>query len=165
MSTEQQSVPTERKPSIFTCKNCKTAEIKTERKPKEKSEATIVKLEPAKSSNMDKKYIVKVNGKTVSFGARSYSDFTINKSEDRKQAYIGRHEKRESQFWSFDDKLNLLTASFWARYLLWEKPDIFEAIAEIEKNTGLQIKYTKNTIQKHQNKLAKAVKKSGEDLD
>ncbi len=77
-------IPTERKPSIFTCKNCKTAEVKTERKPKEKSEITIVKLEPAKSSNMDKKYIVKVNGKTVSFGARSFSDLTINKSEDRK---------------------------------------------------------------------------------
>lgn len=93
------------------------------------------------------------------------SDFTINKSEDRKNAYIGRHQKRESQFWGFGDKDNLYTASFWARYLLWEKTDIFDAIDHIEKETGIKIKYTKNTIERHQKKLAKAVKKSGEDQD
>jgi hypothetical protein len=44
---------------------------------------------------------------------------------------------------------NLLTASFWARYLLWDKSDIFEAIKNIESETGITIKFTKNTIEKH----------------
>lgn len=58
---------------------------------------------------------------------------------------------------------NLKTASFWSRYLLWEKPEFYDALQEIENKTGIKIKYTKNTIDKHLKKLAKAVKKSGED--
>ena len=87
----------EHKPSIFTCKNCKASEIKVERKPKNEAEKTAVaKLEPAKTTHMDQKYIVKIGGKTVAFGSKGMSDYTIHKSEDRKQAYIGRHQKRES---------------------------------------------------------------------
>ena len=63
------------------------------------------------------------------------------------------------------DPNNLLTASFWSRYLLWEKTNIEDAIKNIETQAGVKIKYTINTIKKHQNKLAKAVKKSGEDID
>jgi len=44
---------------------------------------------------MDQKYVVKVGNKTIGFGSRGMSDFTINKSEERKQAYITRHSKRE----------------------------------------------------------------------
>jgi len=40
---------------------------------------------------MDQKYIVKIGNKTVAFGAKGMSDYTIHKSEDRKQLYIGRH--------------------------------------------------------------------------
>jgi hypothetical protein len=58
-----------------------------------------------------------------------------------------------------------MTSSFWARYLLWEDSDIFKAIENIEKQTGIKIKFTKRTIEKHQRKLAEAVKKLGEDLD
>jgi hypothetical protein len=80
METEKES-----KSSIFTCKSCKSAEIKVERKPKPDGPKSIVaKLEPAKSSNMDKKYIVKLDGKTVSFGEKGMSDFTINKDEGRR---------------------------------------------------------------------------------
>jgi hypothetical protein len=32
--------------------------------------------------------------------------------------------------------------------LLWEKVDIFEALANIEKEMGITVKYTKNTIEK-----------------
>ena len=77
------------------------------------------------------------------------SDFTINKSEDRKQAYISRHQKRESQYWNPKDKDNLYTSSFWARYLLWEKENIEDAIKHIEDIAGIKIKYTKNTILAH----------------
>ncbi len=73
------------KPSIFTCKTCKSSEIKVERKPKTDAQQTIIaKLEPAKSTHMDQKYIIKISNKTVSFGSKGMSDFTINKSEDRR---------------------------------------------------------------------------------
>jgi ribosomal protein S18 len=49
--------------------------------------------------------------------------------------------------------------------LLWEEKDIFTAISKIEKELNITIKFTKNTIAKHQRKLAKAIKSSGEDLD
>jgi hypothetical protein len=53
-----------------------------------------VKLEPSKQK--DSKYTVKVDGgKSVTFGFKGMSDFTMNKSEDRKNAYISRHQKRE----------------------------------------------------------------------
>ena len=109
--------------------------------------------------------MVKVGNKTIGFGSKGMSDFTINKSEERKTLYINRHEKRESQFWDAKVKDNLYTASFWARYLLWEKTDIIDAIKSIESASGFKIKYTPKTIERHQRKLAKAVKKSGEDAD
>jgi hypothetical protein len=48
---------------------------------------------------------------------------------------------------------------------LWEKENIEDAIKHIEVIAGIKIKYTKNTIISHQKKLAKSVKKSGEDVD
>ena len=60
------------------------------------------------------------------------SDFTINKNEERRQLYINRHKKREEKFWDFKDPSNLLTASFWSRYLLWQYPTIEESIKHIE---------------------------------
>lgn len=91
----------DKKSSIFTCKSCKETGIKMERKVKTPSEFVnepqqlIIKLEPAKTTHMDQKYVVKVGNKTIGFGSRGMSDFTINKSDERKQAYITRHSKRE----------------------------------------------------------------------
>ena len=48
---------------------------------------------------------------------------------------------------------------------MWENSDIFEAIKEIEKRMGCEIKYTKNTIEKHQRKLARLAKALKEDDD
>ena len=88
---------TAKKPSIFVCKTCKSNTVEVEKRPKqtkEKSEILQVKLEPAKQK--DSKYTVKVDGsKSVTFGAKGMSDFTINKSPERKELYINRHSKRE----------------------------------------------------------------------
>ena len=98
----------------------------------------IVKLSPASN---DSKYTVKVGSKTVHFGLKGMSDFTQNKSEDRKQAYIARHQKRENQYWDSKNPDNLRTASFWSRFLLWETPTIQEAIKQsmddISKTFGI----------------------------
>lgn len=121
--------------------------VKAPKNKKLRPEILSVKLAPSKQK--DSKYTVKVeDAKSVNFGQKGASDFTINKSEERKESYIGRHKKREEQFWGAEQE-NLETASFWSRFLLWENTDIFQAIADIEKKMGCEIKFTKNTIEKH----------------
>lgn len=94
---------------------------------------------------------MKINsGRKINFGQRSASDYTIHKSPERKDLYIQRHERREHQFWDFDNVVdNIETASFWSRYLLWEKSDIFDAIKNIEEKAKCKIIFTPNTIMRH----------------
>ena len=75
-------------------------------------------------------YIITKTEKKVYFGQASASDFTKHKDEARKQRYIKRHEKNESQFWN---KSGIDTASFWALFLLWNKPTIKESYEDIKK--------------------------------
>ena len=43
----------------------------------------------------EKKFNAVVNGtKTIPFGAKGMSDYTIHKDEERKQRYINRHRKK-----------------------------------------------------------------------
>ena len=46
--------------------------------------------------------------------------------------YILRHRKNEEKFWNHT-KNNLLTPSYLSRYILWELPDINDAIKFVEK--------------------------------
>ena len=75
---------------------------------------------PYKSDKSEKKfYIITKENKKVYFGQANASDFTIHKDEARKNRYILRHEKNESNFWN---RSGIDTASFWSRFYLWEKP-------------------------------------------
>jgi len=49
--------------------------------------------------------------KTVHFGAKGASDFTLNKDPERKERYLNRHSKREN--WE-----NPLTAGALSRWIL-----------------------------------------------
>ena len=52
-------------------------------------------ITPSKKS--DKKFDALIDGKkTVSFGAKGYSDFTQHKDPARKQRYLNRHKAREN---------------------------------------------------------------------
>ena len=64
--------------------------------------------------------------KTIHFGAKKYSDFTIHKDEERKQRYLNRHKKNEN--WN-----DPLTASFYATNILWNKPTITESIRDTNR--------------------------------
>ena len=77
-----------------------------------------------------KYYIITKSEKKIYFGQANASDFTIHKDEERKQRYIKRHEKNESKFWN---KSGIDTASFWARFLLWNKSSIKESYEDIKK--------------------------------
>tara|TARA_R100000541_G_scaffold30740_2_gene39671 strand:- start:1622 stop:1909 length:288 start_codon:yes stop_codon:yes gene_type:complete len=88
-----------------------------------------------KSSNKLKKYdayFMLDNGrqKKVSFGAAGYSDYTINKDDDRKELYIRRHRSREN--WN-----NPLTAGALSRWILWEKKTLKAAITAFKKRFKL----------------------------
>lgn len=86
-----------------------------------------------KSDNKQKKYKIS-NGKTINFGAKGYTDFTINKNPKKKSQYIARHKVREN--WT---KSGIDTAGFWAKHILWSKPSLSESIKSAEKRFNINI--------------------------
>jgi len=86
-----------------------------------------------KKAEGDKKYEVKLKNKktgrekTVKFGAKGYTDYTLSKDKEQKERYIKRHEKRED--WT---KSGVGTAGFWAKGILWNKPTISASLADIK---------------------------------
>lgn len=98
---------------------------------------TIVELQ--KQTKGIKKWKARINmKKTVSFGARSYSDFTKHKDAKRQKRYIKRHKAKES--WT---KSGIKTAGFWSRWLLWNKTSIKASAKNIESKFGIKIKFVK----------------------
>ena len=82
-----------------------------------------------KSSKADKKYEAVIDGrKTVPFGAKGYSDFTLHKDPERKQRYIQRHQKNED--WS---KTGINTPGFYAKHVLWNKDTIQKSVTDLNK--------------------------------
>jgi hypothetical protein len=69
----------------------------------------------------------------IDFGAVGYSDYTINKSDVKKNAYIARHRVRE-------DFTNPYTAGFWSRWILWNKKTLIESIRDLEKRMNINIR-------------------------
>ena len=68
-----------------------------------------------KSSNSDKKWdaIFTNDGhsRTISFGARGYTDYTLGGTRDQRDAYKARHKG--------DLKGNAMTAGYLSYYILW----------------------------------------------
>ena len=71
----------------------------------------------------DKKYMAIIdNKKTIHFGAKNYSDYTMHHDDERKQRYLQRHKH--------DHYTNPLYASFYSTNLLWNKSSISESIKD-----------------------------------
>lgn len=90
-------------------------------------------------SNGDKLYkiIIYENNKkikTIKFGSRSHEQYPTHKNPERKRLYIMRHQNKED--WT---KKGILTAGFWAKHILWNKPDIFKSISDTEKRFNIII--------------------------
>jgi hypothetical protein len=95
-----------------------------------------MKLESITESSNDKKKLKAVfrldsgRTKTIHFGAKSYSDFTQHKSEERKNAYLARHRVNEN----FN---NPLTAGALSRWVLWNKTSLKASIADFKRRFNL----------------------------
>lgn len=89
----------------------------------------------SRSNKPDKKYMVRVDGRTIHFGARGMSDYTKHKDSSRKQRYISRHRQRES--WS---RSGMKSAGFWAKNVLWNKPSLSASKKDIERRFGVKIR-------------------------
>ena len=96
----------------------------------------MIRVEISPSQRSDKKYKAVIdNNKIVHFGSRGASDFTLHKSEERKQRYMNRHRKNED--WT-DPK----TAGFYAKNILWNKPTIQGSIKDTNQRfKGVRITY------------------------
>jgi len=88
-----------------------------------------------KSSSPDKKYMAKIDNKTVHFGAKGYSDFTKHRDRSRMRRYENRHRTREN--WK---KSGIKTAGFWSKWVLWNKPSLSGSIKDTERRFGIKIK-------------------------
>ena len=76
--------------------------------------------------NKDRKKI-----KTVHFGSKNMSDYTIHKNPERKQNYIKRHSARED--WN-----NPMTAGALSRFILWNLPTLSSSIKDYKKRFNLK---------------------------
>lgn len=92
----------------------------------------IVSLMASERKGKKYKVVMEADGKqhTIHFGATGYSDFLLSKSEVKKKAYIARHKVTED--WS-----NPLTAGFWSRWLLWNKPTLSASLADIRQRFNI----------------------------
>jgi len=87
-----------------------------------------------KSKNPAKKYAVTIGRKTINFGAKGYSDYTIHRDISRMRRYEMRHRSRET--WS---KSGVKTAGFWSKHILWNKPSLNASISDTRRRFGLKI--------------------------
>ena len=82
-----------------------------------------------KSSKENKKLDAIIDGKkTVSFGQKGASDYTIHQDDNRKDRYINRHKNNET--WNLS---GIKTAGFYARNILWNKKTIQESVNDLNK--------------------------------
>ena len=79
------------------------------------------------SNKPDKKYTAIIdNKKSFRFGQKGAPDYTPHKNPERKKLYENRHQSREN--WN-----DPLTAGFYAKNILWNKPTITESIKDTNK--------------------------------
>ena len=87
------------------------------------------------STNAKKKYMAVFTDKdgktkTTHFGSAGMSDYTKNKDDKRKSAYLARHKKNEN--WNKYE-----TAGALSRWILWNKTSLTESIKSYKNKFNL----------------------------
>lgn len=73
--------------------------------------------------------------KVIHFGAKGYQDYTQHHTKSRMNSYISRHSGM-GEDWT---KKGINSAGWWARWLLWSKPNLNDAIKYIENKFNINI--------------------------
>lgn len=91
----------------------------------------------SKSKKKGKKWTVYIDppGKTIHFGASGMSDYTIHKDRKRMMRYNMRHKKHEN--WGCS---GILSAGFWSKNLLWNKPSFSQSKRDIARRCDVQFR-------------------------
>lgn len=72
--------------------------------------------------------------KTIHFGAKGMSDYTINKDKKRKDRYLARHnDKLTGEDWT-----NPVTAGALSRWILWNKTSYNDSLKDFKKRFKLK---------------------------
>jgi hypothetical protein len=74
-------------------------------------------------------------GRTVHFGAKGYSDYTIHKDPTRMKRYVIRHGRGREKW----GRSGQYTPGFWSRWLLWSRPSMRGALAKTQRVLGRRI--------------------------
>ena len=69
--------------------------------------------------------------RTVHFGARGMSDYTLHKDKARRDLYDARHSRNE--YWN-----DPFTAGSLSKWILWNKPSKAESIRDFKKKFGFR---------------------------
>ena len=94
---------------------------------------TLISLGPSDKADKKMKVVLKQESgrkKTIHFGARGMDDFTKTKDESQKSRYLQRHRGKEN--WN-----DPMSAGFWAKNILWNKPTIQESLFDTKSRFQL----------------------------
>ena len=90
-----------------------------------------------KSEKPEKRFKVKIDEKTIHFGSgkpKGKGAYIDHKDKEIKKNWEARHKVKEN--WS---KSGIKTAGFWAKNILWSKPNLDDSIKNTEKKFNLKI--------------------------
>ena len=94
------------------------------------------------------------DGKTVRFGLRGYSDYTLHKDPVRMKRYVTRHggilpkdvkatardmlrvRRSSKENWT---RQGVRTAGFWSRWMLWSSPSLYRAAQHTSRVAGVPV--------------------------
>jgi hypothetical protein len=118
-----------------------------------------MKVKIIKSPNPQKKFrVILEDGRTVDFGGRGYTDYTIHKNPMQMRRYVQRHggyvplsvqkmtdsryvhqrmlnvDRSDKEKWSTN---GITTAGFWSRWLLWSQPSMDKSKRYMSKQFGI----------------------------
>jgi hypothetical protein len=119
----------------------------------------MIRVKLMKSPIKTKKFRVMFeDGRTVDFGGKGYSDFTLHREPRRMRFYVRRHggkipkdlmnETNSEKIYKNMKKVTVsdkedwsdpFTAGFWSRWLLWSEPSMAGAKKFIEKTFSIKV--------------------------
>lgn len=118
---------------------------KTSKSPKKTSESKDFNTYVVRRAKGDKKFQVTYQGRTVKFGQKGYTDYPTHQEHDKMMNYVKRHGgigpnyvSSHSEKWG---KNGSMTAGFWSRWMLWNKPSIESSLSDMRRRFGIKIKY------------------------